>query len=103
LFKQWEIFAGMHKFKNDTQKEQIWNVWQNKIKNRAAEGWFGKETDFDPTDPKWRKAIGLTAEETSGTGEPKTKTDFANTLRRLQTEDYEKAKKYYDKYLDKFY
>lgn len=34
---------------------------------------------------------------------PKTKTEFANTLRRLQVEDYEKAKAYYDKYLDKFY
>lgn len=63
LFKQWQIFASMHKFKNDTQKEQIWNMWQNKIKNRAAEGWFGKETDFDPTDPKWRKAMGLSREE----------------------------------------
>ena len=61
LFKQWKIFAGMHKFKNNTQKEQIWNIWQNKVKNRAAKGWFGKETDFDPTDPKWRKAIGLSA------------------------------------------
>jgi len=63
LFKQWEIFAGMHKFKNDTQKEQIWNVWQNKIKNRAAEGWFGeffgKEAEIDTTDPKWRNALGL--------------------------------------------
>lgn len=61
LFKQWEIFAGIHKFKNDTQKEQIWKTWKNKVVNRGAAGWFGgKETDWDPTDPKWREAIGLT-------------------------------------------
>lgn len=71
LFRQWKIFAGIHKFKNDTQKEQIWNTWKNKVKNRAAEGWFGKETDWDPTDPKWREAIGLTTEteETRGFSE----------------------------------
>jgi len=37
------------------------------------------------------------------TTEPKTKTEFSNTLKRLQLEDYDKAKAYYDKYLDKFY
>jgi len=61
LFRQWKIFAGMYKFKNDTQRGQIWNVWKENMRIRAAEGWFGKETDFDPTDPKWREAIGLKA------------------------------------------
>lgn len=79
LFKQWQIFANMHKFKNDTQREAIWAIWQNKVKNRAAEGWFGKETDFDPTDSKWRKAIGLSPEVS---GVPATPTEEGRVMVR---------------------
>lgn len=64
LFRQWKIFASMYKFKNDTAREQVWNVFQNKVKNVGGKG--GDETDWDPTDPKWREAIGLKAETRTG-------------------------------------
>jgi len=89
LFRQWEIFAGIHKFKNDTQKEQIWNTWKNKVGNRGTAGWLGgKETDWDPTDPKWREAIGLKAEPSQAGALPPTNgmNDIEPTAARKQEE-----------------
>lgn len=62
LFKEWQKFVGMYQFKNNAQREQIWNVWKNKLNNLSNR--FFSELDWDPADPKWRKAIGLTTAET---------------------------------------
>lgn len=86
LFREWQIFAGIHKFKNETQKEQIWNTWKNKVRNRGAAGWLGgKETDWDPTDPKWREAIGLKA-PVENYQQPKTSEDFEKTISLIKNQ-----------------
>lgn len=68
LFKQWKDFNAANTFDNDNQRDNAWAIWQSKVNKRGKEGWFGKEVGWDPTDPKWREAIGLEAEGTSGEG-----------------------------------
>lgn len=100
LFKEWQKFAGMYHFKNDSQREQIWNVWKNKVNN------LGKEVDWDPTDPKWREAIGLKAESkgdktfvTDKYPVPKNKLEFDRTLAGIEAGgNEEEADYYYDKH-----
>lgn len=60
LFREWQKFNGMYKFKNDKQREQVWNLFKNKIDN------LGTKADWDPEDPKWREEIGLRAETRTG-------------------------------------
>lgn len=109
MFKEWQKFNGMYQFKNDTQREQVWNLFKNKV-NKLTEGLLGKEIDWDPTDPKWREAIGLKGEiESKPAGKrtfvtdkypaPKNKEEFDRTLAGIEAgKNEEEADFYYDKH-----
>jgi hypothetical protein len=86
LFREWQKFLGMYKFKNDTQREQIWNVWKNKLNN------LGKEVEWDPADPKWTQAIGLSAEQENTTDD----IDFEDSV-KFQSAPHIKLDPYWDK------
>lgn len=60
IFREWEEFIAANTFDNDNQRENVWSLWKEKINKK------GNEVDWDPTDPKWREAIGLNAGRTGG-------------------------------------
>ncbi len=87
LFKEWQKFVGMFKFKNDTQREQAWNVWRNKLNN------LGGELEWDEMDPKWRAEIGLGAPAMgAGANLP----DIGRRLNSTENRLVGKAKQYKD-------
>lgn len=97
LFAEWEKLIAQTTFDNDNQRENTWATWKEKI-NR-----LGKEVDWDPTDPKWKEAIGLGAKmKLSDVPGPATKNEFINKLRELEKVDHKLGAEYYNKYLDKF-
>jgi hypothetical protein len=100
LFKEWQKFTGMYKFKNDTQRRAVLNVWKNKIGN------LGDEVEWDPDDPKWAEAIGLkpetgrSARKAESTAEPVNQAAFEDIVRSMK--DPEERQKYYDKWKSKW-
>jgi len=62
LFRQWQDLIAANTFDNDNQRENAWAVWKAKVNKRGKDWLVDNEVDWDPTDPKWREAIGLKAE-----------------------------------------
>lgn len=56
IYDEWLKFIELNPLDNDDQRRSAWALWKEKVNKKGA------EVDWDPTDPKWLKAIGLTAE-----------------------------------------
>jgi hypothetical protein len=101
LFKEWQKYTGMYKFRNDTQRRAMLNIWKNKIANEGK-----GESNVDWTDPKWEEAIGLapsampvgarTARKADSTGPPANQAAFEEIVRSMK--DPAERQKYYDKH-----
>ena len=103
LIQGYKQYRTENDYESKSTEHRKWldDNWDSQMITYNKSGYkdIGKnEFDWDPED---EKVTGLRKE--TGVPTPKNKTEFSNTLRRLQLEDYDKAKEYYDKYLDKFY
>lgn len=79
LFREWKQFIAKNTFTNDNQRENTWAAWRQKVNQRGKDWLIDNEVEWDPTDPKWREAIGLTA-PVEGYQQPKTSDDFEKTI-----------------------
>lgn len=105
LYKQYRV-ENDYESKSEENRAKLDEIFDSQMATYNRVGHpsvTGKnEFDWDPEDERVQ-ALRTDTEGEGELSEPKNKTDFSNTLRRLQLEDYQKAKAYYDKYLDKFY
>ena len=110
LFEEWKRFIAANTFANDNQRENTWAVWQAKVTKRGEDWFIDNEVDWDPTDPKWREAIGLkvmrrtqnflrrkTVQSVSkGNQQPKTTEEFERAVNMIQGPEQQEI--YYNKW-----
>jgi len=93
---------------NEDYKRAIRESWYSLMKQIKAAGFQGSgwdigknEVDWNPNDPKVKKLE--SGKQTKVPEEPKTQTEFVNTVRRLNMTNPKTAREYYDKYVDKLW